>query len=532
MRRSTGAALAAALLGAPLALLGPGGAHAQCILANPSFEMSGTGGATFAGWSQFGNVGSTTSAAHGSKAARVTSPNTGGWDVSGFWQRQDTSPGEAWQATVQVRHSPTMPLTGQSRAIVNIEWRNASGGLISYESHDVADASTPAGEYQSVSIHSQPAPSGAAAAHYLLGVLQAPGDPVADVSYDQVTFDSLEPPTLDDLQWGDFPGGRTVEFSGRIWRVKGPGYYGPGPSLFCDSSNCIWVDAEGRLHLTIKNFGGLWYSTEAALETPLGYGDYVFTTVGRLDALDPRTVLGLFIWQYGPCYDPANGWWNPYNEVDVEFSRWGAAGNDVGQFVAQPFDHPGNLRRFDAAFAEGERASHAFRWLPDRVEFRSWRGGPAEETPANLIHSWTYTGPHIPRPEQPRVHMNLWQFETHPATNQEVVVERFTFVPPGGALAVLGPSTGAGVPAVFPNPFGARAAILFVMDAGGEARITVHDVSGRLVRAVASRRFAAGPHEVIWDGRDDAGREMASGIYFVSVRSAGVVRTQRVALVR
>ena len=218
------------------------------------------------------------------------------------------------------------------------------------------------------------------------------------------------------------------------------------------------MDAQGRLHLTIRNVGGTWWSTELTLEQPLGYGDYVFATTGRLDELDPSVVLGMFLWQYAPCYEPGNGWWNPYNEIDVEFSRWGDPARDVAQFVVQPYDFPGNLERFDVTFSEGELTSHAFNWLPDRIEYRSWRGGPGDESTGELIRTWTYTGPQIPRPEQPRVHINLWQFDGAPAAPQEVVLDTFTFTS-ADSVAVPAPEIGpAGAPAatlsgVWPNPF-------------------------------------------------------------------------------
>ncbi|MEE8572803.1 MAG: hypothetical protein V3T20_06050, partial [Gemmatimonadota bacterium] len=407
-------------------------APAQCILTNPSFEIGGSSGNVFGGWNQFGVIGSTSNATHGSVAARVTGPNWGGWDVSAFWQRQDCAVGEPWEVTAQVSHSPTNPLTGESKAIVNIEWRDSGDNIISYESHDAALPSTPAGEYQSFSVVSGPAPSGTVAAHFLFAVLQSPADPPPDVYYDQVTVYSQSYPTIDDQQWNDFPGGTILDFAGRTWRVKGPGYYGPGPNLFTDVSSSVWVDAEDKLHLTVKDYGGDWYSTEVALEEPLGYGDYIFTTEGRLDLLDPSVVFGLFTWQYGPCWHESYLWWGPYNEFDIEFSRWGDAGSDIGQFVAQPWDWPGNVSRFDATFSEGEITSHAIRWLSDRVECRSWRGGPLDEAPENMIHSWTYSGPHVPRPEQPRVHLNLWRCCGEPATDQEVLLNAFTFFPEGG----------------------------------------------------------------------------------------------------
>ncbi|HET9328679.1 MAG TPA: FlgD immunoglobulin-like domain containing protein [Candidatus Eisenbacteria bacterium] len=507
----------------------------QCMLANPSFEVPGSAGSTFGGWNQFGTVGSSSTATHGHAAARVTSPNIGNWAVSAYWQRLDTAPGQRWAASARVWHSPSRPLAGQSRAILNIEWRNASGDLISYESHTVADAATPPGQVIEVSAMSQSAPAGAVATHFLLGVLQGPTDPVADVFYDQATFDHLGPPTLEERQWLDFPGGRTLDFSGRTWRVKGPGYYGPGPSQFCDGSSCVWLDTDDRLHLTIKRIAGTWYSTEVALVDPLGYGDYIFTTVGRLDLLDPAVVLGFFLWQYGPCYDPGNAWWNPYNECDVEFSRWGTAGSDVGQFVTQPYNYPGNASRFDATFADGERTSHAFRWLHDRIEFRSWRGGPLDESPASLIHSWTYSGVHIPRAEQPRAHMNMWQFNAAPSTNQEVVIEEFRFVP-HEVVGVLPDLPAAGRAATLfrsrPSPFHERTTIQYALPAAGRVEITIHDVAGRRVRTLVNALTPAGIHEAVWDARDEFGTPVSPGVFIARLRSGGAVETRRLVLLK
>ena len=75
------------------------------------------------------------------------------------------------------------------------------------------------------------------------------------------------------------------------------------------------------------------------------------------------------------------------------------------------------------------------RWLPDRVEYRVWRGGPGDESAATLIRAWTYTGPHIPRPEQPRLHLNLWKLDGTPAAAQEVVVRASPSCPSGASPA-------------------------------------------------------------------------------------------------
>lgn len=529
--------LRTAIAAVTISLLVARSASAQCMLANPSLELLGSGGAVFAGWNQFGPVARSTISAHGSFSGRVTGPNTGSWDVSGLWQPLACAPGQRWSASVCVLHSSMSPLSGQSQAILNIEWRNASGNLISYESHAAADATTPQDAWRVYTVQSQPAPAGTASIHFLLGVLQGPTDATPQVLFDAATCVSMGPPTLDSLQWNDFPSGRTIDFSGRTWRVKGPGYYGPGPNLFDNSANATWVDANGRLHLTIHKIGSSWYSSEVALVDPLGYGDYIFTTRGRLDAFDANTVLGLFLWEYGSCFDPANAWWNPYNEIDIEFSRWGFAGNPGAQFVTQPATFAGNLYRFNPTFGDTEVTSHAMRWLASGVEYRSWRGGPNAESPSTRIASWTYPGPHVPRPEAPRVHLNMWQLAA-PTVRQEAVFDAFTFRPacPSGncgILTVAPPATGsAGLVAAAPNPLSSGATIRYSVRTAGEVDLSVFDIAGRRARQLVRGIADPGEHAVQWNGRDDAGRRVAPGVYLYRLRGPGVVDTKRVVVIQ
>lgn len=510
----------------------PPAARAACMLANPSFEIAGQSGLVFGGWEQFGSVGSSTAAVHGALAARVSGPNTGGWDISAYWQAQDSAPGDVWDVTGYVRVPSTRPLAGQSKAIVNVEWRDAGGALISYESHDVATAATARDTSLAFAFATGTAPTGTVSARLLLAVLQGPGDPQRDAIYDQVAFVKRTVPSLDDLQWGDFGSGRTVSFAGRTWRVKGTGYYGPGPNWFSSAPGAVWVDAGGSLHLTIAKVGSTWYSTEVTLVDALGYGDYVFTTRGRLDNFDVTTVLGLFLWEYGPCYDDGYLWWNPYNETDIEFSRWGNASGHNAQYVTQPWYWGGNLYPFSMTFADGEVTSHAFEWRPDHVAYRSWRGGPLDESPATTVLAWTYTGPHIPRPDQPRVHLNLWQSSGAPATAQEAVLDDFRFVPWAPALldvpAVPAATGGRALALAGPNPARGGAALRFTLAHGGPVRLAIHDVAGRLVRVLEDGVRPAGTFGVAWDGRDDAGARVAPGLYLARLSGDGAPSTARV----
>jgi hypothetical protein len=82
----------------------------------------------------------------------------------------------------------------------------------------------------------------------------------------------------------------------------------------------------------------------------------------------------------------------------------------------------------------------------------------------------------------------------------------------------LGDESGAFV-ALRNNPTtSGRATIRFGLPRADRVEVKLFDVSGRLVRTLADRRFATGEHEVTWDGLDDRGRAVARGVYFTRVR--------------
>lgn len=82
----------------------------------------------------------------------------------------------------------------------------------------------------------------------------------------------------------------------------------------------------------------------------------------------------------------------------------------------------------------------------------------------------------------------------------------------GAALAM-------GLRLIAPNPFSSSTAISYALPAAGAVELEVYDVLGRVVRTLAHReRQVAGAHRISWDGRDDAGRALGSGLYFVRLR--------------
>jgi choice-of-anchor B domain-containing protein len=84
----------------------------------------------------------------------------------------------------------------------------------------------------------------------------------------------------------------------------------------------------------------------------------------------------------------------------------------------------------------------------------------------------------------------------------------------------------------FPNPFNPSTRIPFELTHGGRVTLEVYDVAGRRVRAVLDRALPAGLHEAEWDGRDDGGRGVASGVYFYRMRAGSRTETRRMVLLK
>lgn len=86
---------------------------------------------------------------------------------------------------------------------------------------------------------------------------------------------------------------------------------------------------------------------------------------------------------------------------------------------------------------------------------------------------------------------------------------------------------------VEPNPFNPRASLRFSLTEPASVSVAVYDLQGRRVQRLASRRaMEAGEHGLPWDGRDDAGEEVASGVYRFVVRAAGLEQVVSGVLVR
>jgi hypothetical protein len=79
-----------------------------------------------------------------------------------------------------------------------------------------------------------------------------------------------------------------------------------------------------------------------------------------------------------------------------------------------------------------------------------------------------------------------------------------------------------------PNPARGGVQIRYMVPATYASRLAIYDPQGRVVRNLQTVPSATGWHELTWDGKDDAGRTVASGNYWVRLWTPGETRTVRV----
>jgi hypothetical protein len=221
---------------------------------------------------------------------------------------------------------------------------------------------------------------------------------------------------------------RQFTFSGYGWSVKtsGGSLAGPGPNYFSDSTNNVWVDTQGLLHLKITYTNGEWQCAEIISDQSFGYGQYRFTVNTPVSILGTNVVLGMFTYSYDAAYND--------REIDIEQSHWEYAygPNDVEDYAIAPYGTGQETNFFLPAGVTN--STHSFIWQSTNIAFQSLNGYFASPPAAsNMLANWSCSAG-IPPAGGEQVHINLWLDNGNPPANNqpvEVTLSQFDFVPLG-----------------------------------------------------------------------------------------------------
>jgi hypothetical protein len=100
------------------------------------------------------------------------------------------------------------------------------------------------------------------------------------------------------------------------------------------------------------------------------------------------------------------------------------------------------------------------------------------------------------------------------------------------AVSLETPQRGGAALSASPNPFNPRVSIQYSLPKAGHMLLKVFDMRGHLVRTLVDEHRAEGADTVVWQGDDDNGRAVGSGVYELRLSAEGYLEQERVTLVR
>jgi hypothetical protein len=105
-------------------------------------------------------------------------------------------------------------------------------------------------------------------------------------------------------------------------------------------------------------------------------------------------------------------------------------------------------------------------------------------------------------------------------------------MPSATEMAPETPSAANALNQNFPNPFNPATTIPFSVAQAGDVKLVVYNTLGQEVRTLVNNYKLAGEYSVKWDGRDNVGREVASGIYVYRMEAGGFSATHRMVFMK
>jgi len=84
----------------------------------------------------------------------------------------------------------------------------------------------------------------------------------------------------------------------------------------------------------------------------------------------------------------------------------------------------------------------------------------------------------------------------------------------------------------YPNPFNPSTTIEFSLERASRVRLQVFNILGRVVVNLHEGMLAAGPHAIVWDGRDESGESVSTGIYLYRLEAADYTQSKKMMLLK
>ena len=255
------------------------------------------------------------------------------------------------------------------------------------------------------------------------------------------------------------------------------------------------------VHNAIENDLLIRVGTDASYD-PGGIGDADFEVLGPSESKQDSSRV---------ITSPPNAASSAAGNVEHFWSIGFTSGDNIGAFLPPSQAHPWFLYVLDGGFINrtGRVTSYSM--------FVNDSPGSASGT--------TYVTNHQPMPQPTGEFgvspVTLWIPERRTSTGVSPLATNRTFLAPA-----------------MPNPASSRTQFDFVIGASDAAggpipvSLTLHDVQGRAIRSLYEGLHGAGRYATQWDTRDEGGRPVAAGLYYVRFRAGDVTGQEKVLIMR
>jgi hypothetical protein len=235
--------------------------------------------------------------------------------------------------------------------------------------------------------------------------------------------------------------------------------------------------------------------------TGVKYSSYEDNACEMADAVDLTDAL-LGTLSFWAKWDIEANWDGCYFQVSVGGGPWEA----VATAYTQPSTGQGAQLPAGAPVFEGSQAG----WVENAVDLEPWLGEASVRFRFHLVSDSS-------------IQKDGFYFDDF-----EILVIREAVSDTGGNT----PALRTAVRGAYPNPFNPSTRIEYATARAGEVTLAIYDAQGRLVRTLVREHREASVHTAVWDGRDDGGALVPSGVYFAHLRAGDLAASRKLTMLK
>ncbi|MBN2278999.1 MAG: T9SS type A sorting domain-containing protein [Candidatus Marinimicrobia bacterium] len=314
-----------------------------------------------------------------------------------------------------------------------------------------------------------------------------------------------------------------------------------------DYTRTIQTDSKGNIYLSDRDDAGIWYSEDNGQNWVMWTAADIGLSNGRPEIYDLKEDSQGRVWictWYGVVYRDTDGTWKEVADLaglytyamtlDKNDVAWvpDADVNDLYKIASDGSVSKLDSTDFPALKAdifdlEADKNGHI--WCATNGE------GLVEILPDGSFNQYTTASTSGGILQDTLTHLEIKNEEIWVSTASAGILRITGLIAPTAVdpnEQTVETARGFQLHQNYPNPFNPETNIGFDLDKAGQVSINIYDVNGQLVRELTHTPYAAGNYQLLWDGTDNFGKKVVSGLYFYQMNTEQGVQTRKMMFIQ